>query len=112
MDIRVNTQEVQNAVNNIDAKKAQMLEIYRTKILPTLQSSEDYLKVSGLSYDEIVASFNQLFGSLDNQLGDFTSTVNNKVIPKYQASANIVSQMFNSEFADQMQDIISQMNSE
>lgn len=110
MDIRVNTQGVLNAANNIDAKKAQMLEIYQKKILPALQSSEDYLKVSGLSYEEIIASFNQLFGSLDNQLGDFTSTLTTKVIPKYQQSSEIVNQMFNSDFANQMNDILTKMN--
>ena len=111
MDIRVNTNSIQNVSNNIDTKREEMLEIYRTQILPALQSSKEYLNVSGLSYDEVIASFNALFGSLDSQLGNFTDTLNSKVIPKYLTSANIVNQLFNKEFADEMGNILTKMNS-
>ena len=111
MDIRVNTSSIQTVSNDIDTKRAEMLEIYRTKILPALQSSKEYLNVSGLSYDEVIASFNALFGSLDSQLGNFTNTLNTKVIPKYQSSATIVNQLFNREFADEMSQIMAKMNS-
>lgn len=112
MDIRVNTHEIQDVSNSIDAKRAQMLEIYRTQILPALKSSQDYLKVSGLSYDELIATFNALFGSLDSQLGNFTNALNTKVLPKYQSSEAIVSQLFNSDFAKEMASIMAKMNGE
>ncbi len=111
MDIQVNTAEMRRIASNIDTKKNEILDIYNNKVKPILESSQDCLKVSGLSYDSVVSSFNNVFNTLNEQLSSLTDALTTKIIPKYEESSNAVASMFNNEFAEQMNSTLSVMNS-
>ena len=110
MSIKINTEEVKKIASNIDARRNEIEEIYKNKIVPMLKSSEDCLEVSGLSYDEVISSFDNLFNSLDSQLNGLTSDLTTKVIPKYENSSFVVNKMFNKEFADKMRETLTVIN--
>lgn len=110
MNINIDTTQVSNIATNINKRRVEISEIYHNKILPILKTSEDCLKVSGLSYDEVVTSFNTVFDSLNEKLNNLTDDLNTKVIPQYESSATVVSRMFNDEFADKVREAMAIMN--
>ena len=108
-DIKINTNEVRAIANRLDSKKEEMLNVYKSRLVPLLKSSEECLKVSNLSYDEIINSFDNVFNSLDQRMTDLTSVLKNRIIPEYENAANAISNSFNNSFAEEMRSILSQM---
>lgn len=106
----VKTDEIRQIANNINSKREEINGVFKTDVLPVLNSSEDCLKVSGLNYDEVINAFNNLFNSLDGQLNNLTDVLINKVIPSYENVSEVIKKYFNADFAEQMSKAIATMN--
>ena len=102
----VDTDGIRDVANGISGKKEEMLNIYKTQILPMLNSSKDYLDTAGLDFDAVISAFQDVFGSLDGQLGDLSTTLTDKVIPQYEETSAAVTEMFNNQFANDMSDLL------
>ena len=111
-DIKINTSEVRAIADRLDSKKEQIMNVYKNKLIPLIESSEDCLKVSSLSYDEVINSFNSVFNSLDQRMNELTSVLKNKIIPEYENAAGVIRNSFNNTFADEMRSILSSMTKE
>ena len=110
MDVKINTTEMRNIADNIRGWNEEIWSIVVQKVRPILESSKDCLTVSGLSYDEVITSFNNVFDTLDNQLSSLSEVLTNKIIPKYEQSENVVANMFNKDFAAEMTKLMGEMN--
>ena len=108
-DIKINTSEVRAIADRLDSKKEQILNVYKNRLIPLIQSSEDCLKVSNLSYDEVIDSFNSVFNALDQRMNELTNVLRNKIIPEYENAASAIRNSFNNNFADEMRSILSNM---
>ena len=108
-DIKINTGEVRAIADRLDSKKEEIISVYRSRLLPLLKSTEECLKVSSLSYDEVFNSFDSVFNTLDHRMTELTSILKNKIIPEYENSASAISSAFNNTFAEEMRSILSQM---
>jgi len=108
-DIKINTSEVRAIADRLDSKKEEMLNVYKSRLIPLLKSSEECLKVSNLSYDEVINSFDSVFNSLDQRMSELTNVLKNKIIPEYENAANAISNSFNNTFAEEMRSILSTM---
>ncbi len=108
-DIKINTSEVRTIANRLDSKKEEMMNTYKNRLVPLLKSSEECLKVSSLSYDEVISSFDSVFNTLNQRMTELTDILKNKIIPEYENSANVISQSFNNNFAEEMRSILSSM---
>ncbi len=111
-DIKINTSEVRAIADRLDSKKEQIMNVYKNKLIPLIESSEDCLKVSSLSYDEVINSFNSVFNSLDQRMNELTNVLKNKIIPEYENAAGAIRNSFNNTFADEMRSILSNMTKE
>ena len=88
------------------------MNTFTSKILPVLNSSEECLKVSGLNYEEVQKSFNDVFNKLDGRLTDLSRALTDKIIPGYENASDVIRQMFNTEFAEELQKALSIMNAD
>lgn len=95
---------------NIDTRRQEIYDVYKTQIVPILKSSEECLSVSGLNYDDVIKSFENVFNSLNTQITDLYKALTDKIIPNYENTSNIIRQLFNSEFAEELSGILSTMN--
>ena len=78
--VLVKTEDIRLIAKNIDTKREEINTIYKNEVLPVLNSSEDCLKVSGLKYDDVSNSFNNLFNSLDEHLGKLSKVLVEQII--------------------------------
>ena len=106
----VKADDIRLIAKNIDSKREEINTIYKNEVLPVLNSSEDCLKVSGLKYDDVSSSFNNLFNSLDEHLSKLSKVLVEKIIPGYEASSAVIKQYFNSQFAEQLTAAMAKMN--
>jgi uncharacterized protein YukE len=109
MDININTAEVRAIANSLSSKKEELNNIYRSRLAPLLRSIDEYLRVSGLSYDEVVSSFDNVFNSLDQRMGDLSGILINKIIPEYENAAAAINNSFNNTFANEMRTVLATM---
>ena len=84
--------------------------LYTNDIVSVLKASEEELKISGLNFDNVYESFKKMFTGLHSQINELVDALNNTIIPGYEASAQSISSMFNSDFAGQMNDLLGLMN--
>ncbi len=98
----IKTADIKQVANNIDKKRDEIYNVYKESILTILNNSQDILKVSGLTYDELIASFNELFTNLDNQLSGLVRFLTNNVITSYEKSSDAIARNFNQKLADQV----------
>ena len=106
----VRTEDMKIVASNINSKREEISKIFKTKLLPILETSKECLNVSGLNYDDVIKSYENLFNSLDTQLNKLTDALVNQIIPSYNESSQIITKMFNSDFAKNMQDALTMMN--
>ena len=110
VNITVKMDSLSEVATNIKNKKQDINSDYNDRLVSVLNSCRQYLDVSGINYDAFISSFNNVFTSLDSQLSELVDVLQNKVIPSYNESSQVINQMFNTEFANQMNQIISVMN--
>lgn len=107
----VNSQELIEIAKSIESKKDQIMNIYKTEVLPSLESSESCLSAAGLNYSELINVFNKVYNGIDSQISSMTNVLINKIAPNYDAIALSIKNSFNSEFTSQMNECIAKMNS-
>ena len=47
-----------------------------------------------------------------NQINELTDAMNNIIIPKYEATSNVINRLFNQDFATEISDCIKAINSD
>ena len=109
-NIFVDTDAIRVVAKNIDDKRQEIDTIYKNRMIPVLQQCAEYLKVSGLNYDDVSSSFNKVFESLNNQLNELTGALTEKIIPSYENASSIIKQAFNNEFAEELKTALNIMN--
>ena len=109
-NLYVNTAGLKEVADSIKIKKEKINEIYQNEVLNALKECEEYFKVSGLNYEDVSKSFNAVFSTLDTRLSDLVTILTGTIIPKYEQTSNVVANLFNSDFAEKMQSILSKMN--
>ncbi len=109
-NISIDIEKVREVARGIDAKREEMHNTYASKVQPLLKSIEECLTVSGVSYDEIINSFNGVFNGLDRNLSNLYSALNDKIIPQYEESMSVVTRIFNNDFASELRSVLSKMN--
>lgn len=85
---------------------------YTEKVVKGLERAQNELKVSGVNYDEIQETMKKLFTNLTTQLNELTDAMTNTIIPKYEATTNVINRMFNQEFANEINDCLATINAE
>ena len=86
-NVFVNSQELIAIAKSIESKKEQIINIYKTEVLPALESSESCLAVAGLNYSELINAFNKVYNGIDSQISSLTNVLINKIAPNYDAIA-------------------------
>ena len=109
--ISIDIEKVREVARGIDSKREEMHNTYASKVQPLLKSIEECLTVSGVSYDEIISSFDGVFNGLDKNLSNLYSALNDKIIPQYEESMSVVTRIFNNDFASELRSVLSRMNS-
>ena len=105
----VDTEGIREVANELNANKEEMLQLFKTKVLPMLSNSKEYLQTSGLDYDAIINAFQEVFGNIDTKVDAISSTLTNKVIPEYEEASSAVTEMFNGQFASDMSELLASL---
>jgi hypothetical protein len=108
--ISVNIDELRSIASTIKTKNEELYNLYKTEFINILEESKSYIKVSGLDFSAMESSFKTLFTNLNTQMNELSDVITNSVIPNYEFGADAVVKMFNSEFASQMQELLSIVN--
>ena len=93
---------LQQVSSQLKTNSDKIYTLYTSDITSVLKSCEDELKVSGLEYDSVYEAFKKMFTSLHTQIDELVDALNNKIIPEYELSGQAISNMFNSDFASEM----------
>lgn len=105
----VDTEGIRDVAATLSSDKEELLNIYRTQVLPMLSNGKEYLQTAGLDYDAVIKAFQDVFGSLDTSMEGLTSTLTDKVIPEYEEASSAVTDMFNGQFASDMSDLLASL---
>lgn len=108
--IVVDVEGMREVAAAIDTKRQEIFNTYVSDVGSVLNLSRECFKVSGLDYDSVKSSFDNVFNSLDERLSSLSGALTNRIIPKYENSSRSISTMFNQTFADQMRSTMSIMN--
>lgn len=106
----VNVNGIIDVAKSIDNKRNDIMSLYNNDILSVLNQSSECFKVAGMDYDGVKKSFASVFNTLDERIKTLTSLLTDTIIPKYQNTSNVISSMFNEQFAVEMNEIIKKMN--
>lgn len=74
-----------------------------------MEKSQSCISISGLNFEQINQSFNQIFKKVTTNLDSLTLKLEKDVIPKYNALGEEIKAMFNQEFATKMNDLCTDM---
>ena len=108
--VNVNIDELKTIATTLKAKNEELYSLYKGEFSSILEDSKSCIKVSGLDFGSMQSSFNTLFTNLNTQLTNLSEVLTNKVIPNYENGAESLKNMFNSDFASAMQDILGEIN--
>ena len=109
--VYINSEELIAIAKSIETKKEQIINIYKSEVLPALETSENCLRVAGLNYSEIITAFDKVYNTMGAQISTMTDAIITRIAPNYDAMTMTIRDIFNSEFASEMQAIINDMNS-
>ena len=110
-DSMISIEDLKRISNQIKDDTNKMSELYNNTISNALETCKDDLVVSGINFDDVQASFKNLFSSLTSQLNEFTDAMNTKVLPRYEATASTITKLFNQDFANEMNEFLKIINS-
>jgi len=106
----IQTDQLRTTTQRLIDETMEINNLFQGKVIPTLNACQEDLKVSGLNYDEVQTTFNNVFNSIVNQLNELSDAMENKIIPKYEQAAASISKLFNQDFANQMNTIMNNIN--
>ena len=98
----VNGSGLQQVSSQLASNSEKLYSIYSSEIIPLLNSCEEELKVSGLDYSVVSDSFKQVFTRLHSRIDDLVNALNNTIIPEYESTAQSISKIFNTDFANKV----------
>lgn len=105
----VSIDSLKEAATKLEKQRSNIMNTYKKKVVPVLDSSKECLKVSGVDTEETKASFNNVYNNLNKKLEKLVSVLNDKVIPNYSELVDILRDLFNKEFAAEFQNLINGM---
>ena len=105
----VSIDSLKEAAAKLEKQRKNIINTYKKKVVPVLDSSKECLKVSGVDIEETKTKFNKVYDDLDKKLEKLFSVLNDKVIPNYSELVDILRDLFNKEFATEFQNLINGM---
>lgn len=108
----IRVEDLKNTTISIKKESERINDIYTNNIVKALENSQTELKVAGVNYDEMQESMKKVFTGVVNQINELTDAMNNIIIPKYEATSNVINRIFNQDFATEISDCIKAINSD
>lgn len=105
----VSTEGLKEIANNINTKRDEIATLYKNSITKVLTESKDAISISGINFDEFLSKFGKTFETLDTRLGELSNVLVNQIIPNYDEINVQIKQIFNQDFANQMNDILNKL---
>ena len=105
----VSTDGLRDIATSINAKREEISTLYKNTITNILTESREAIAISGINYDEFLSKFGKTFDTLDTRLGELSEVLTNKIIPGYDEMNGQLKQVFNNDFATEMNDIVSKL---
>lgn len=93
--VSIKIDEVKKIASTIKENKDKIISEYNNVIVPVLTSSSEYLKVSGLNYDNVRSAFKDLFDLVNSEIVSMTTDLTERVIPNYESLKGKNSNLFN-----------------
>jgi hypothetical protein len=103
---RIRFDEVGKILESLKQQKETINKVYNTKIIKVLESSQQCFQVANLNYAEINETIAKTFNSLDKKYYNLIDVLENNVLRGYTEVVLAIQQMFNSEFASQMSELL------
>ena len=103
---KVTIEDLKLVLSSLKSQKETINSIYNGKIKSVLESSNSCLSVSGLDYSSIINTFDSTFNELDYNFETLISVLEKNVIGTYTELAGTLKNMFGTEFASKMTDIL------
>ena len=105
----ISTEGLKEIANNINAKRDEISTLYKNSITNVLTESKEAISVSGVNYDDFMNKFGKTFEALDARLGELSEVLINQIIPNYDSLSGQIQNIFNKDFADEMNGIINKL---
>jgi hypothetical protein len=102
----INTSNLQDVAKNINTKRDEILSLYKNSITKILNESKDAISISGINFDDFLSKFGKTFEALDSRLGELSEVLVNQIIPNYDELNMSIKEVFNKQFADEMNNIL------
>ena len=105
----ISTEGLKEIANNINAKREEFAALYKNSITNVLIESKEAIAVSGVNYDDFISKFGKTFETLDARLGELSEVLVNQIIPNYDNLNGQIKNIFNKNFADEMNGILGKL---
>ena len=102
----ITANELKNVLSSLKRQRETIKTTYNSMIKNVLESSSSCFSVAGLDYESIISSFDSTFTSLDSNLGALIDVLENNVIKTYSELVIAIRQMFGTDFANRMSQLI------
>ena len=101
----VDIDKIKNMAKSIDARRDEMMTLYKMKIQPLIEFSRESIK-DNVSIIEIDKTFNNLFKELNVRLNELNVLLDNDIIPNYENLSSDIKELFNNQFALEMENLL------
>ena len=98
--------ELRGVVSSLKEQRESIQKTYNSMIKEVIESSSSCFSVSGLDYNSILSSFDSTFKTLDSNFEALIDILENKVIKSYSELTVAIKQMFGTDFANKMSQLI------
>ena len=104
--LQVNTAELRAIAQRLLVEKDEVESIYNNKVKGIIDASKEAIVVSKLDFDDVSKQFQLAFSNLSNYLQELSNALTTKVISQYENLDSNVTTSFNTDFANEMRDIL------
>ncbi len=107
----ISLEELKVLSRALEQQKNSIYNAYKNDIVTVLETTKKCFSISGVDYSNIEQAFNSTFTNLNNGYEALIDVLNNKIIAQYSEVVNSLKQLFNSQFANQLNSILGIVNS-
>ncbi len=98
--------ELKNVLTSLKEQRDTINSTYNSMVRGVLESSSSCFSVSGLSYDNIISSFDKTFKELNSNFNTLIDVLDKNVIQNYSELAIAIKKMFGTDFAKKMSELL------
>ena len=98
--------ELKEVSKSLQSQKDTIHSLYNNNIVSILESTRSCFKVAGIDYSSIENSFRSTYNELDKRYEELINVLNNSVIARYSELSAVIVQMFNTDFASRLNELL------